>query len=120
MITLVKVDTDWVEQEPVEGDWIKEVFDTGASVERRYSIPEGIRKITKRAFMQRYTQVERIAMRNSTDDIVIDILEDLASATNVRLDLPDVEASIDYLISAGLLDAVRKDSILADGTEDEV
>ena len=39
--------------------------------------PDAIRKIATRAFMQRFTQAERAAIRKSIDDIVIDIHEDL-------------------------------------------
>ena len=38
-------------------------------------VPPAIRRITKRAFMKRFLQSERIAIRNSTDDIVIDIYD---------------------------------------------
>ena len=82
--------------------------------------PDAIRKITKRAFMRRFTQSERIAIRNSSDDIVIDIHEDLKSAINVSLDLQDTIDSLAYLVSVSILTSDRPAEILIDGTEDEI
>ena len=82
--------------------------------------PLAIRKITKRAFMRRFTQAERIAIRNSSDDIVIDIHEDLKSAINVSLDLKDTIDSLAYLVSVSILTSDRPAEILIDGTEDEI
>jgi len=82
--------------------------------------PDAIRKISKRAFMQRFTQPERTAIRKSSDDIVIDIYEDLQAVNNVDLDHPDTEASLNYLTSAEILTAGRKDEILVDGTSEEL
>jgi hypothetical protein len=82
--------------------------------------PDAIRKISKRAFMRRFTQAERIAIRKSTDDIVIDIHEDLKATSNVDLDLQDTEDALAYLTSVGILVSGRKDEILIDGTEDEI
>lgn len=79
----------------------------------------GIRVLGKRSFMQRFTQAERIAIRNSTDDIVIDIHEDLKMTSFVDLDHPDTGASLDYLTAIGLLVAGRKDEMLVDGEESE-
>ena len=74
--------------------------------------PLPIRKITKRAFMQRFTQPERTAIRNSTDDIVIDIYEDLQSVNNVELDHQDTIKAIAYLTVVGILTAGRDTEIL--------
>lgn len=82
--------------------------------------PLAIRKITKRAFMRRFTQSERIAIRNSSDDIVIDIHEDLKSAINVNLDLQDTIDSLAYLVSVSILTSNRPTEILIDGTEGEI
>ena len=82
--------------------------------------PDAIRKITKRSFMRRFTQAERIAIRKSTDDIVIDIYEDLKATSNVDLDLQDTIDALAYLTSVGILASGRKDEILIDGTEDEM
>jgi len=82
--------------------------------------PDAIRKITKRAFMRRFTQAERIAIRVSSDDIVIDIHEDLKSANIVELDLQDTVVALDYLVSVGLITSDRPLVILADGVEAEL
>ena len=79
-----------------------------------------VTRITKRSFMQRFTQTERIAIRKSTDDIVIDIYEDLKIATNVDLGLPEVRQGLLYMMSIGLLEAPRVDELLVEGTAAEV
>jgi hypothetical protein len=88
------------------------------------SSPLSIRKITRHAFMQRFTQAERIAIRNSTDDIVIDIHESLKSTLNVMLDLQETIDSLSYLsampANAPILAAGRQAEILADGVESEI
>lgn len=78
-----------------------------------------VRTITKRSFMQRFTQAERIAIRNSTDDIVIDIQEDLNSTDKVDLDLPALSAGLGYLVSLGILQSNRPAELTVDGTEEE-
>ena len=82
--------------------------------------PEAIRVITKRAFMQRINQADRIAIRNSDNDIVIDIHEDLKIASNVNLDLIATQQAIGYLESLGLLSNTDTTALLADGTLEEV
>ena len=69
-------------------------------------------KLTKRAFMQRFHQPERTAIRKSTDDIVIDIYEDLQSVNNVDLSLQDTINALTYLAAVGILTAGRSDTIL--------
>jgi hypothetical protein len=93
-------------------------YNTGTG-EFEQTTPPPIRKITKRAFMQRFTQAERIAIRKSVDDIVIDIHEDLKMASIVDLDLQDTINGVAYLGSIGLLTTSQAD-LLRDGTEDEV
>ena len=91
--------------------------------QKAYSLPvapPAIRKITKRAFMQRFTQPERTLIRNSTDDIVIDIYEDLKSVNNVNLDMTDTLQALAYLESLSIISAGRPAAILVDGTIDEV
>mgnify|MGYP003667154626 CR=1 FL=1 len=78
-----------------------------------------IRTITKRSFMRRFDQTERIAIRNSTDDIVIDIYEDLKIASNVNLDLQDTIDALNYLDSQGLLTVSTIEELLIDGTQEE-
>ena len=79
----------------------------------------GIREITKRAFMKRIDQLDRIAIRKSTDDIVIDIHEDLKMASSVDLDDEDVTNSIAYLASKNLLANTDMTALVADGTIEE-
>lgn len=83
-------------------------------------VPSVIRKITKRAFMQRFTQAERIAVRNSNDDIVIDIYEDLKIAEFVDLDLPETSQGLAYLEIVGILAEGRVSQLLVDGVSHEV
>lgn len=78
-----------------------------------------VRKITKRAFLQRFTQPERTAIRNSTDDIVIDVHEDLKLASFVDLDLTEMHNALDYFIALGILAPERKDQLIVDGTQAE-
>ncbi len=80
-------------------------------------------KIATRAFMQRFTRPERTAIRKSTDDIVIDIHEDLKAlrGRHVVMDDPDTLAALVYLTGVGILVAGRSDTILNTPiTEDEV
>ena len=88
-----------------------------------YSKPENtvapIRLITKRSFMQRLTMAERIGFRNSTDDVVIDIREDLEYASNVDLDLEALYQGLSYISGIGLLEASRIPELLVDGTKAE-
>lgn len=77
--------------------------------------PPPIRNITKRAFMKRIDQADRILIRKSTDDIVIDIHEDLKIATSVDLDDQDVIDAIAYLSSQSLLLNTDIDNLRADG-----
>jgi len=79
----------------------------------------GIRNITKRSFMQRIDQRDRILIRKSTDDIVIDIREDLSMASNVDLDLQVTQDSVAYLASELLLEHTDIDLLLADGSAEE-
>lgn len=76
-----------------------------------------IRVISRRAFMNRIDQLDRIAIRNSTDDIVIDIHEDLKAASNIDLDNDDVSLGITYLIGANLLGNTDLTVLVSDGTE---
>jgi hypothetical protein len=81
--------------------------------------PVIISKITKRAFMQRFTLQERTDIRNSTDPAVIDIYEDLKMASNVDLKLPELPGLLNYLVSTGLLDTSRVAELLVQGTKEE-
>ena len=99
------------------------IFDNGTHKAESAGVidntPKPIRVITKRAFMQRFDQVERIAIRNSTDDIVIDIYEDLKMASSVDLDLQDTIDAVNYLNTNGYLTVKTIPELLADGTKAE-
>jgi len=105
------------------GDTIKIVYDDGSTEEKVYtdpsSVPENvaspIRQLSKRAFMQRFTQAERIAIRNSTDDVVIDIHEDLKMSSYVDLDDASVSQALAYFVSQTILSSDRPTQILSDG-----
>ena len=97
----------------------------GGWEQKAYSVPVvapviAIRKITKRAFMQRFTQPERTLIRKSVDDIVIDIYEDVQSVNNVDLDMTDTVNALAYLESIAILTVGRSAEILVDGTAGEV
>lgn len=94
--------------------------DGKATFEAVEVVQDAIRKITKRAFMQRFTQSERVAIRKSTDDIVEDIHEDLKATNNVDLDLTDTQNALGYLVSVAILAPQRVAEILADGAQNEV
>jgi hypothetical protein len=73
------------------------------------SLPIGS-KITKRALSQRLNPVIREALRNTTDDIAIDIREDL------KLDYTDLKdrdliTSFKYLVYAGIMTQEESDLI---------
>ena len=74
-------------------------------------------KITRRAFMQRFTQPERTLIRKSTDDIVVDIYEDLQAVSNVVLTMQDTIDSLAYLTSIGILADGRSNTILTNPVE---
>ena len=111
---------------PQEGDWV-EVTQGTSIIKHTWheEVPEEtqaalkIRKITKRSFMQRLTQAERIDIRNSVDDIVIDIHEDLKISSNVDLDIPEIEQALLYFVAVGILVETRIVELLVDGTEAE-
>ena len=77
------------------------------------SLPIAPTKITKRAFMQRFTQPERTDIRKSTDDIVIDIYEDLQAVNSVELTMQDTINAIAYLTAVGIL-AIGRDTDILD------
>ena len=85
-------------------------------------IPEPvITKITKRALSQRLNPVIRAAIRNSTDDIVIDIIEDLKLAEYADLSDQDLIDSLAYLVYVEIMTQEESDHVLNTPiTEDEL
>jgi len=115
---------DCVESDLQNGDLYRVYLGNGGYAQKIFSnvteqAPEPILKITKRSFLKRFLQTERIAIRKSSDDIVIDIHEDLLTASHVDLNDDDVKNAVNYLLSLGLISAKSKVNLLADGTERE-
>ena len=69
-------------------------------------------KITKRALSQRLNPVIRAAIRNSTDDIVIDIIEDLKLAEYADLSDQDLIDSLTYLVYIEIMTQEESDHVL--------
>ena len=110
--------------EPVDGDWVRETHPDGSITEYEWHTPVApevipIRIITVRAFMKRLAQSERIALRGSTDAIVIDLMEDLRMASYVDLDDPELGPGLAYVESLGLIANSQLTDLLVDGTEAE-
>jgi len=126
MIDQILVNDTWTDGIPtVDGQIFRVKIPVGDSFgyEQKYhstATTSAIRKITKRAFMQRFTQAERIAIRASSDDIVIDIHEDLKATNSVELDLADTVIALAHLVSVAILTSDRPAEILADGTQGEI
>jgi hypothetical protein len=68
-------------------------------------------KITKRALSQRLNPIMREAIRKSTDEIVVDIREDLKLAQYVDLKDHDLITSFKYLVYAGLMTQEESDLV---------
>ena len=116
--TITMIDVTDLEVKPSEG-WTYEdgVFATPVPVEPE--VPLGIRKITKYAFTQRFSQTERISIRTSVDDIVIDISEQMKLASQIDLDLQATSDALDYLTFVSILESDRKAEMLVNGTDEE-
>ena len=134
----IKVDGEWVIGTPGPKEWYKQEVALNIWQEQHnmpvvIKAPVVIRLITKRAFMQRFTQAERMSFRQSAggrrldaegvlmplDEIVLDIHEDLLVASNVDLDLSDVRNGLLYMVAIGILEESRVDELLVDGTVEE-
>lgn len=125
MKTYILSGDDWVEGQPAQGQKFKKTNAKGYELISYFSAQTApdiaiIRKVSKRAFMQRMTFAERTAIRKSTDDVVIDIREDLNAISHVDLDLADTLKSLSYLASVDILKASRINEILADGKQGEI
>lgn len=69
--------------------------------------------ITQLEFLRRFNVGERIAIRSSTDPIIVDFLHLLSLAQDVRLDDPDVVDGLSYLEQEALLATGRAAEIVA-------
>lgn len=69
-------------------------------------------QLTKLQFLRRFTSAERIAIRASTNPVIIDFMTLLDLAQDVRLDDPDTVAGVNYLESLNLIGEGRAAEIL--------
>ncbi len=69
-------------------------------------------QLTKLQFLRLFTTAERIAIRASADPVIVDFLQLLDLAQDVRLDDPDTVGGLHYLESEGLIAAGRAAEIL--------
>lgn len=69
--------------------------------------------LTRLAFLRRFSPQERIAIRGSTDPVIVDFLALLDLAQEVRVDDPDTVAAMAYLTANDYLGAGRSDEVLA-------
>lgn len=78
------------------------------------SLPEPEFKITKLAFKNRMTQVERIAIRTASQNnpIIFDFLDLVNDAQFIDLSRQDTVEGVNFLESEGLLASGRADEIL--------
>jgi hypothetical protein len=92
------------------------VVDGAAKVVRvKPAAPPPPAPLTPLRFRLRLTQAERTAIRGSADPVVVDFLDLLNHAQEVRVDDPNTVAGLGYMESAGLLDAGRAAAILGQG-----
>jgi hypothetical protein len=101
------------ERHPIDGEWAR--HENG--VKKEYNKPVNLQsekdygsKITKRALSQRLNPVIRKALRNTTDDIAIDIREDL-KLDYTDLKDPDLITSFKYLVYAGFMTQEESDLV---------
>jgi hypothetical protein len=73
------------------------------------------RIISPAQFLMLFTPLERVAIRNSTDAVVVDFIRlvELPSLTQVELDNPQTQMGVQYLVSEGLITSERATAILA-------
>ena len=103
----------------LENNWVEITDENAFDYTRPAPVEPTINRITKRSFMRRFSQTERIAIRASVDDIVIDIHEDLKMASNVNLTDQDTVNALGYLNAIGILSPERIAEILVNGTQAE-
>ncbi len=69
-------------------------------------------QLTKLQFLRLFTTAERIAIRASSDPVIVDFMQLLDLAQDVRLDDPDTVQGVHYLESEGLIAPGRAAEIL--------
>lgn len=75
--------------------------------------PRVVQSLSRIAYQRLFTQAERIAIRASTDPIVVDFRELAALAETIDLDDADVIAGTQYLESLDLIGSGRAAAILS-------
>lgn len=77
--------------------------------------PDPARTVTKLEYLRRFTQVERMTIREmaKTNPMLEDYLQMLELAQDIGLDDPDTVAAVQMLEQAGLVGAGRTVEILA-------
>ena len=105
---VIRTDTGTIGDSYINGEFIRPTS-TPAPV-------EAILNLTKLEFLRRFTAEERIAIRASTNPIIVDFMELLNLAENVRLDDADTIAGVNYLESIALLAVGRAAIILTPET----
>lgn len=78
----------------------------------RFPKPRTTTKITKRAFTRRLNPLIRKALRNTADEIAIDIREDLNFTSHPDLRDPDLKQALVYLVYAGFMTQEESDYVL--------
>lgn len=84
-------------------------WDDGSATFVEYTRPSP--GISRLEFMRRFTREERIAIRKSKDDVVIDFRELLAAAQTVYFDDEETIAGVRYL---------ETEKLIADGRAEEI
>ena len=69
-------------------------------------------QLTKLQFLRRFTAPERIAIRASTNPVIVDFMSLLDLAQDVRLDDPDTVAGVNYLETLTLISKGRAADVL--------
>ncbi len=90
-------------------------YGTNLTILDRMPIAIPIRVITLRAFIRRMSSAERTNLRDSNNELIKEIREDLERSDIVNM---DDSYLVQQLIDVGLSQS-RRDVLLADGTEDE-
>jgi hypothetical protein len=87
----------------------------GNEIERKGEpeTPQPVRVITHLKFLERFTQAERTAIRQSTDPVVDDFMFMMEKAQNIDLDYPDTVQGMNYLEAQGLIAPGRAAEVLA-------
>lgn len=120
--TILQVTESELDPDGTNGEWVLcgdagpdwTTADNGATYAPP-AAPEGPRVLAKLDYLKRFTQAERIAIRElgQSNAVVNDYIELMNAAVTVRLDDPDTVGGVNALESAGALAAGRAAEILA-------